>query len=285
MSSSHVASSLMDGRFVLERGPWLRLRRIFPGRLRPLALRVERMLYAQRGVPLQLDGRCVRCAVDSVPDFSTAPGHIEERALMARVLAALQPGGCFLDVGSHAGFYTIAAAFRVGSAGRVIAFEPTPATVYKMVTNLSLNGLSDLVEVQQVAVSNGAGVTEFVMTGTSMMNSIFAGQPDGRMRPGGPEQRIVVPTRALDDFFDPDRPTVAKIDTEGHELHVLHGARRLLASTARIFVELHPWAWSSEDDDWLRLRAVVEEYGRRLISPDGCVLERPAHTRVELTRG
>lgn len=285
MSSSQVASSLMDGRFVLERGPWLRLRRIFPGRLRPLALRVERMLYAQRGVPLQLDGRCVRCAVDSVPDFSMEPGHIEERALMARVLAALQPGGCFLDVGSHAGFYTIAAAFRVGPAGRVIAFEPTPATVAKMRTNLSLNGLSDRVDVQQVAVSDDARTTEFITTGTSMMNSIFAGQPDGRTRPGGPEERIVVRTRALDDFFDPDRPTVAKIDTEGHELPVLHGARRLLASTARIFVELHPWAWSAEEDDWNRLRAIAGEYGRRLTLPDGRELERPAHTRVELARG
>lgn len=284
MSSVDVASSMMDGRFVLARGPWLHLRRRVPDRFRPLALRVERMLYAQRGVPLRLDGRWIRCAVDSVPDFSMAPDHVEERALMARVLGALQPGDCFLDVGSHAGFYAIAAAFRVGAAGRVIAFEPTPATVAKMMNNLSLNRLASRVDVQPIAASDRAGATEFVTTGTSMMNSIFTGKPDGRERSGGAVQRIVVQTRALDDFFDPDRRTVAKIDTEGHELPVLSGARRVLASNARIFLELHPWAWSSEDDDWARLRAIVGECGRRLTRSDGSTLDRPAHTRVELTR-
>jgi hypothetical protein len=116
-----------------------------------------------------------------------------------------------------------------------------------------------------------------------MMNSIFTGDTPIH-RPALPEQRISVPTRRLDEFFDSARPTVAKIDTEGHEIPVLRGASALLRSPARIFIELHPWAWGGAAGDWDELQSLCREAGRAIHLLDGTPLTAPAHRRGELVR-
>ena len=116
------------------------------------------------------------------------------------------------------------------------------------------------------------------------MNSIFTGAPAGQPRTGGPERRIQVRTAPLDQFLDPARTHVAKIDTEGHELSVLRGAQRLLASRARIFLELHPWAWDSEQETWQALSDLCRTHRRSMRLLDGTPLDRPQHRRIELVR-
>src|SRR5262249_25185952 len=43
------------------------------------------------------------------------------------VVNRLPIGGCFVDVGAHIGYFTLAAAKKVGPDGRIIAIEPTPS--------------------------------------------------------------------------------------------------------------------------------------------------------------
>ena len=269
---------------VVRPGAWLRLKARVPRRLRDLAAGVERYLYKQRGVFVWLDDRRVRCAIDAAPGFLTHPEHAEDRVLMQRVFESLHEGDAFLDVGSHVGLYAIGAASRVGPHGKVIAFEPTPATAAKLAHNLRLNRLTQRVAIEQLAVSDVEGSVDFVTSGTSMMNSIFTGVPKGQTRLGGPVRSIRVRTAQFDQFFDPSLRTVAKIDTEGHELLVLRGATKLLASNARVFVELHPWAWSSESAAWDEMVEMCRVSHRRICLLDGSALERPCHRRVEFAR-
>jgi FkbM family methyltransferase len=269
---------------VLYPGAWIRLKAKLPGRLRPILLRVERRIYDRSGLAVRLNGSWIRCAVDAAPDFSMHPDHLEDRELLARVLSGLQPGDAFLDAGSHVGLYAIGAAHRVGPRGRVIAIEPTPETVLKMRRNVALNGLTDRIDIQELAVAETEGSVPFIVAGTSMTNSIFAGKPAGRDRPGGPARQLVVRTRPLDSFFEPGRRTTVKIDVEGHELHALMGGRRLLASDARIFVELHPWAWPSDREGWHAILGLAAEHGRRPLRLSGIPLQQPEHTRIELSR-
>jgi FkbM family methyltransferase len=269
---------------VVRPGTWLRLKSCAPNRLRHAVSRLERLLYGNRGVFVWLDDKAVRCAVDAAPGFLAHPDHAEDRLLMQQVFESLEPGDTFLDVGSHVGFYAIGAALRVGPGGRVVAFEPTPATVAKMARNVALNHLTDRIAIEEVAVSDAVGTVDFVTTGTSMMNSIFKGVPQGHTRPGGPERSIPVRTARLDQFFDAGRRTVAKIDTEGHEIAVLRGAPALLASPARIFVELHPWAWESQEAAWAELLDLCRRNRREVRRLDGTLLLEPTHCRAEFAR-
>jgi FkbM family methyltransferase len=262
----------------------LKLKALVPGPLRHVFARVEQYFYARDGVCVWLDGNPVRCAIDAAPVFLSHPDHAEDRLLMQKVFESLRPGGTFLDVGSHVGLYAIGASARVGPGGRVVAFEPTPATVHKLARNLALNRLTDRVTIEEIAVSHARGSVEFTTTGTSMMNSIFPGFPEGHPRPGGPQRSITVRTAPLDDYFAAGQATTAKIDTEGHELAVLRGAQALLSSPARIFVELHPWAWPSQPAVWQELEEMCRRHGRRIELLDGSPLEHPAHRRVEFAR-
>src|SRR4249919_2839924 len=64
----------------------------------------------------------------TVPRTSWESVYRTYEPYLARVLLTfLQSGGCFLDVGAHQGLWSLFAATRVGSTGRVVALEPSAA--------------------------------------------------------------------------------------------------------------------------------------------------------------
>src|SRR3970040_1182759 len=75
----------------------------------------------------------------------------------------LQPGDIFYDVGANAGYFTLVAADRVGSQGRVIAFEPEPFNVQVIQKQIALNGLEKTCRVEAVAISSLAGLASLVV--------------------------------------------------------------------------------------------------------------------------
>lgn len=74
----------------------------------------------------------------------------------------LKPGDVLLDIGANVGYYTLLGARLVGSAGRVVAFEPSPTIRASLLRNIELNEL-DNVEVQGYAVSSERGSIPFYM--------------------------------------------------------------------------------------------------------------------------
>jgi FkbM family methyltransferase len=273
-----------EAREAFHPGGWLRLKSLVPGRFSPLLNPIESRLYEARGIPVTLGGRKVRLSRASPFPMTNVynrmgPEAVEDLAMLSRVLKSLSPGGLFLDVGSHYGIYAVAAANLVGETGRVAAFEPTPESCAQIRHNLAISGFSSRVEVHQVAVSDKVGTVEFSASGESCQNAMASLVTGPRPETA---QTIAVPTVALDAFLDDSRPTVAKIDTEGAELLVLRGAPRLLASRARVFVELHPWGWSSESEGWQELQGLAQASGRTVRQLDGRPLERPGHRRIEL---
>src|SRR5262249_54527047 len=51
-----------------------------------------------------------------------------EPHVVTAVRSHLSPGGVLLDVGAHVGYFSLIAAERVGPLGRVLSFEPNPAS-------------------------------------------------------------------------------------------------------------------------------------------------------------
>jgi FkbM family methyltransferase len=125
-----------------------------------------------------------------------------------------------LDVGANLGRYTAPLA---GRATHVWAFEPHPRLARILRKSLRRN-----VTVIQAAVSNRHGSTELrvPLRQDQHVESLATVEP---MNSWGAFRTITVPILILDDFCERDIGFV-KIDVEGHELNVIEGGLKLLAS-------------------------------------------------------
>lgn len=134
----------------------------------------------------------------------------------------LSEGDWALDVGANIGQYTLHFSRLVGASGRVIAFEPVPATFELLAANVSYSGARNATLIN-AAASDSARVL-------GMDIPKFETGPDNFYRshlsPAGHDISVLcLPIDALD---LPHRVRLVKIDAEGHDLHVLEGMRELL---------------------------------------------------------
>jgi FkbM family methyltransferase len=168
-----------------------------------------------------------------------------------------------VDVGANVGAYGLLAAKVTGC--RLIACEPAPDTFATLLDNVRLNCLDERVELCNVAVGQDNG--EVTLTkGKHGLNHVVASA-------GTP-----VAIRRLDDLLGRRPVTALKIDVEGYELRVLHGAPRLLGSTSlkALLVEINGLVrrYGGTESD---VRRLLAEYGFAQASYD--------HTRRHLSVG
>jgi FkbM family methyltransferase len=105
-------------------------------------------------------------------------------------------------------------------AQRVVAFEPLPMLCERLRENVRAWGAEgEKVIVHEMAVSDASGMAGFEYSELFYMNEGLAHLSDkGQMQ---------VKTTRLDELFD-SHIGVMKVDVEGFELNVFHGARQLL---------------------------------------------------------
>jgi FkbM family methyltransferase len=159
-----------------------------------------------------------------------------EREQTAFLLAAMRRHGCdlFIDVGANIGFYSVLA----GNTGaNVIAFEPDPRSLPQFSANVAMNGLSHLVELRAVALSDRAGEVAF---------SPAAATSTGQSRLCEKGAATVTAQRLDDALQIAGRLVFLKIDIEGHELAALAGMTRLLA-TNRCFLQVESFGDRAAD--------------------------------------
>jgi FkbM family methyltransferase len=149
-----------------------------------------------------------------------------ETSELAFVGRFLRPSMTVLDLGAHQGLYTLLASGRVGSRGRVIAFEPSPRERRALRLHVMMN-LCWNVTIQGLALGNeNTEANLFVVEGSQTgCNSLRPPHVFGGASP------IRVRVARLDDWLDSkkiDHVDFIKLDVEGAELEVLRGAERLL---------------------------------------------------------
>ena len=154
-----------------------------------------------------------------------------ESAELAFVERFLKPGMTVLDLGAHHGLYTLLASKRVGSRGKVIAFEPSPRERRALLLHLILNRCGN-VKVEGLAVGNEDTEADlFVVEGTQTgCNSL---KPPDVLSGTFPKRVRVV---RIDDWLDKRKfgqIDFVKLDVEGAELEALKGASRLLERVPR----------------------------------------------------
>jgi len=175
-------------------------------------------------------------------DYGVAAGVLEddwERDETNFILSNLEPGDLFVDVGANIGWFTILACDRVGSAGRVIAFEARSDLAERLQLSIEENGFASRCAVHATALGDHQGSTQIASI-PSEHNPGHSFLVTGAAEPGAMVHGTIKMEKL--DAFKYDRPIkVLKIDVEGAEHLVLKGGVETISSHKPVIVmELFP---------------------------------------------
>jgi FkbM family methyltransferase len=131
-----------------------------PGRHKYFALANRaRRWFPQMPIPFRLYFGAWWLAEESALDEKLIHEGAFEPNELQFVGRFLQPGMTVLDVGAHHGLYTLLASKRVGSSGKVIAFEPSPRERQRLMRHIHLNRCRN-VTVMPFALADSSGTAD-----------------------------------------------------------------------------------------------------------------------------
>jgi FkbM family methyltransferase len=190
------------------------------------------------------------------------------------LLEALHRGGTILDIGANIGLIAIPLAARTrsraGAEPHVMAFEALSSNYEALVWNVRQNGLESAVRALPIALGAERKSVKIQIEGDDPARTGTA-----NILPASFEfKQIDLEIHALDDLWRdgviPDDVTLMKIDTDGYDLEILRGARRLLAQqrpACHVELNLHCLGWHNQTmEDVLEL---VQGIGYQLLSQTG----------------
>jgi len=181
--------------------------------------RLKRLIFIQRPVCLKLPDFKMYVRLD---DWAVGARIAVKRSYEPHVTSVLRPllkpGAIFIDIGANIGYYTLLAAAHVGSAGKVIAFEPSSANCDLLRMSLHANNFTN-VQLHPSAVADFEGIVGFGMDDSN-----------GRISLDDPTSAAFQVRAVRLDIFLNDQPRIdlIKIDIEGAEGRALSGMRELV---------------------------------------------------------
>lgn len=141
----------------------------------------------------------------------------------------------FIDVGCNTGLYCCRAAQKLAGRGQVVAFDPQPVCLGDLAATIAANGWEQTLRTVPVALGAHEAddaVLHLAGTGSSLDPGIN----------GEAGERATCPVRTLDgecQRLGIARVDFVKIDVEGWELPVLHGAAKMIGrDRPTLFVEI-----------------------------------------------
>lgn len=181
---------------------------------------------------------------------------LHEFSEMAFLLHFLRPGDLFLDIGANIGSYSLLAS-GVCKA-RSLVLEPVPETYARLLRNIAVNGLSELVIPCRAAMGERAGIISFTADKDTMNHVAPKGYAG---------TSIDVPISTVDEVLKGlPESTFWKIDVEGHERQVFEGASLAMqnASLKAMLVESTPHCVASRFKELGFLPYQYEPFSRTL---------------------
>lgn len=152
---------------------------------------------------------------------------VHELPVCETLLRLCEKGELVLDVGANIGAMTSILSLGVGPEGHVISIEAHPRILDQLQENVTLWSRQNI-EILHAAVSDRPGTLTLSEAsgfdgneGTARIVETGAAAVEGA-------SAHAVTAVTLDDLLGERSVGVVKIDVEGHELHVLQGARRCL---------------------------------------------------------
>ncbi len=182
---------------------------------------------------------------DIVSNAVRSGGYEKELQDLSTRLLDGHHDGIVLDIGANLGSYAVPLA-KTHPHLQFEVFEPQRIIYYQLCANVFLNRLSN-VHTHQFGLSNEQRVTSYVMPDYSAETNIGAFSIDFDTRAkdyevktqGYTERLRVIPL----DLMQYEKVRLIKIDVEGHELAVLHGAHYTLSENNYPPIIFEAWTW------------------------------------------
>jgi len=158
----------------------------------------------------------------------------DEPHLQKAIRQYVSAGDTVCDIGANVGYVSLSLAKRVGSRGRVIAFEPIPQNIAAFRKNIAINGIQNVRLIECAASDHAGDAVIRVAENPSTASLVWH-------RNNLAATEFSIHTVSIDELVesgDLASPKFAKIDVEGAEGLVLQGMRRTIASARPVlFVE------------------------------------------------
>jgi FkbM family methyltransferase len=150
-----------------------------------------------------------------------------EQREIAFIKNYLQKGDVFFDVGANIGLFSLTASRIVGIEGQIHAFEPTPETYSRLISNIELNNFTNI-KANNIGLSNVNGVADFNVSndGYDAWNSIV------KLNILQNSEVIKISIETLDSYIERNgikNIDLIKLDVEGWEKFVLEGCKKILS--------------------------------------------------------
>jgi FkbM family methyltransferase len=185
-----------------------------------------------------------------------------ERGTVRACRGLLRPGMTAIDVGAHAGYYTLLFSRLVGPSGRVFAFEPHPATFALLSRNVGKRRLANVALVP-AAVAEREGEAPLWESPLSVGHSLLQAKR-------GATGALTVATTSLDALSREraiERADLVKVDVEGGEAEVLQGMAELAARSPSLslVLEYKPEILRARGEDLRALLGRLAALGLRAV--------------------
>lgn len=190
---------------------------------------------------INVGGVAVQFALTSQAEFNYHKFIDGERNVLLDLLNEAQPNDVFIDVGANVGIYTCFLC-EVLPSNHVIAIEPHPENIKRLMTNLNVNEFN--AQVLEMALSNQKGEALFTLpSNKARHNQLKEGELSNTGNGSG--ETLSVQVAQGDKIFHSENlssPTILKIDAQGEELNVLKGFKTTLQSEKcrLVYCEVHP---------------------------------------------
>jgi FkbM family methyltransferase len=177
------------------------------------------------------------------------PGPIVQETVDA-LRSFLSPGDVAIDIGAHAGDFTVPMALAVGPSGCVLAFEPNPYVFPVLEANAALNPGKTRILPLMYAATPEDGEIEFEYSDSGFCNG---GRHEGISKwLHGHVFRLSVQGRNLEALLTSKYPEILprlrylKVDAEGYDLTVLLSLERII-SKYKPFLYAEVFKWSKRE--------------------------------------
>ncbi len=189
---------------------------------------------------------------------------IHERMFRKIFTSSIKNGDCVIDIGANIGYYTIIAAFHVGSSGTVIAFEPERENNDFLTRSVSANGFQNVIT-STLAISDSTKEhTLFIDPNNKGKHSLI---------PEEGHEIVRVQTSPLPEILlamgVKRHINVIKIDIEGWEAKAINGMKEILIRDhPELFFEFAPIRIQRTGEDPLILLTDLIDLGYTLDAID-----------------